>query len=89
MSPAPAKPAHPRSARKSPQTPANAALPDPIDSARAAGLRYVYDTRPGISRHRTRTGFTYRTPDNKPLSTRNPAAKETLARIKSLVIPPA
>jgi len=89
MSPAHAKPAHPRSARKSPQTPANAALPDPIDSARAAGLRYVYDTRPGISRHRTRTGFTYRTPDNKPLSTRNPAAKETLARIKSLVIPPA
>jgi DNA topoisomerase-1 len=60
------------------------ALPDPTDSAKAAGLRYVYDTRPGISRHRTRTGFTYRTLDNKPLRD-----KETLARIKSLVIPPA
>ena len=82
MCPAPAK-----SARKSPAAPVP--LPDPIDSARAAGLRYVYDTRPGISRHRTRTGFTYRTPDNKPLRPRNPDDAETLARIKSLVIPPA
>ena len=77
MCPAPAK-----SARK--QNAAPAALPDPIDSARAAGLRYVYDTRPGITRHRTRTGFRYRSPDNKPLRD-----KDTLARIKSLVIPPA
>jgi DNA topoisomerase-1 len=82
MCPAPAK-----SARN--QTAAPATVPDPIDSARAAGLRYVYDTRPGITRHRTRTGFTYRTPDNKPLRARNPDDKETLARIKSLVIPPA
>ncbi len=81
MCPAPAKSARNRSA-KSP-TPA-ASLQDPLDSARAAGLRYVYDTRPGISRQRTRSGFTYRTPDNKPLRD-----KETLARIKSLVIPPA
>jgi DNA topoisomerase-1 len=77
MCPAPAK-----SARK--QSAAPTTLPDPLDSARAAGLRYVYDTRPGISRHRTRTGFTYRTTDNKPLRD-----KETLARIKALVIPPA
>jgi DNA topoisomerase-1 len=83
MCPAPAKSPRKRSPKQLP-APAPAALPDPIDSARAAGLRYVYDTRPGISRHRTRTGFTYRTPDNKPLRD-----KEALARIKSLVIPPA
>jgi len=77
MCPAPAKSARKKSAP-------TAALPDPLDSAKAAGLRYVYDTRPGISRHRTRTGFTYRTPENKPLRD-----AETLARIKSLVIPPA
>jgi DNA topoisomerase I len=77
MCPAPAK-----SARS--QLAAPATLPDPTDSARAAGLRYVYDTRPGITRHRTRTGFRYRSPDNKPLRD-----KDTLARIKSLVIPPA
>ncbi len=78
MCPAPARKARPR------PTPQPAPIPDPIDSARAAGLRYVYDTRPGITRHRTRAGFTYRTPDNKPLRD-----KEVLARIKSLVIPPA
>jgi DNA topoisomerase-1 len=90
MCPAPAK-----SARKKPTAPSAPpdtiapAIPAPIDSARAAGLRYVYDTRPGITRHRTRTGFRYTTPDNKPLRVRNPEDKEILARIKSLVIPPA
>ncbi len=77
MCPAPAKPA-----RNS--TAAPATLPAPTDSARAAGLRYVYDTRPGITRHRTRAGFRYTTPDGHALRD-----KETLARIKSLVIPPA
>jgi DNA topoisomerase-1 len=80
MCPAPARTARKRSAKHLPP----ATLPAPTDSARAAGLRYVYDTRPGITRHRTRTGFTYRTPDNKVLR-----EKPTLARIKSLVIPPA
>jgi DNA topoisomerase-1 len=77
MCPAPAK-----SARK--QSAAPVTLPAPTDSARAAGLRYVYDTRPGFTRHRTRTGFRYATPDGQALRD-----KETLARIKSLVIPPA
>jgi DNA topoisomerase-1 len=81
MSPAASKPA-----RKQPPP---SAAPDPTDSARAAGLRYVYDTRPGIARHRTRTGFRYTTPDGHPLRDRNPDDKETLARIKSLAIPPA
>jgi DNA topoisomerase-1 len=60
------------------------APPDPLDSARAAHLRYVYDHHPGIARHRTRTGFRYTTPDGHPIRD-----KEVLARIKSLVIPPA
>jgi len=57
---------------------------DPIASARAAGLRYVYDSKPGITRHRSGKTFRYTTPEGKPL--RDP---ETLARIKSIVIPPA
>jgi DNA topoisomerase-1 len=55
-----------------------------IASARAAGLRYVYDSKPGITRHRSGKSFRYRTPEGKPLSD-----PETLTRIKSIVIPPA
>jgi DNA topoisomerase-1 len=54
------------------------------DSARAAGLRYVNDDLPGISRRKTAKGFSYTAPDGKTV--RHPAV---LARIKSLVIPPA
>jgi DNA topoisomerase-1 len=57
---------------------------DPVESAKAAGLRYVSDTRPGIHRHPHGKHFRYTTPEGKPL--RDAA---TLARIKSLVIPPA
>ena len=57
---------------------------DPADSAKAAGLRYVSDTRPGIHRSPFRKSFRYTTPDGKPV--RDP---EVLGRIKSLVIPPA
>ncbi len=80
-------PATAKSARKQPVAPAT--IPAPLDSARAAGLRYVYDTRPGIARHRTRSGFRYTTADGRALRDRNPDDKETLVRIKSLVIPPA
>jgi DNA topoisomerase-1 len=52
--------------------------------AEAAGLRYVYDTRPGITRKRSRGGFRYVGTDGRPV--RDPAV---LARIKSLIIPPA
>jgi DNA topoisomerase-1 len=57
---------------------------DPTESAKAAGLRYVYDNRPGIVRKRWRNGFRYLGADGRPV--RDP---EILARIKSLVIPPA
>ena len=67
---------------------AAAAVPDPaldpIASAKAAGLHYVTDRKPGLRRVRTRTGFRFVDPDGKPVRD-----KETLGRIKSLVIPPA
>ena len=58
---------------------------DPHDSARAAHLRYLTDRKPGLKRIRTGAKtFRYTHPDTTPV--RDP---ETLARIKSLVIPPA
>ncbi len=59
-------------------------ITDPVESAKAAGLRYVTDTRPGITRKKTGKGFRYVDPDGKPVRD-----EKTLARIKSLVIPPA
>ncbi len=57
---------------------------DPLVSAKAAGLRYVSDDRPGLTRVRKGKGFAYRDVDGRPL--RNP---DDLGRIKSLAIPPA
>jgi DNA topoisomerase-1 len=62
----------------------SSARPAPVDSARAAGLRYTSDAIPGITRRRSGTGFTYLTPSGRVL--RDPAE---LHRIRSLVIPPA
>ena len=53
-------------------------------AARAAGLRYVYDSKPGITRVASGKTFRYVGPDGKPVRD-----KDTLARIKSIVIPPA
>ena len=62
-----------------------ASLPaDPYESARVAGLRYVTDEGPGIIRKRSGKGFCYLDADGKPVKD-----AETLARIRSLVIPPA
>jgi DNA topoisomerase-1 len=58
--------------------------PDPVESAQAAGLRYVSDTTPGIRRRRAGTGFSYAGPDGRVVRD-----KATLARIRSLAIPPA
>ncbi len=54
------------------------------EAARAAGLRYVPDSAPGIRRRRTGSGFSYVGPDDAPI---RDAAE--LERIRSLVIPPA
>jgi DNA topoisomerase-1 len=57
---------------------------DPVESAKAAGLRYVSDTTPGVRRKRAGKGFYYVDAEGKRVRD-----TETLARIKSLVIPPA
>ena len=59
-------------------------ISDPVESAQAAGLRYVSDMQPGIRRKRAGKGFAYVGPDGKTIR----GAKE-LARIRSLAIPPA
>jgi DNA topoisomerase I len=65
-------------------TPPPEVVSDPVESAQAAGLRYVSDTQPGIRRKRAGKGFAYVGPDGKTIRD----AKE-LARIRSLAIPPA
>jgi DNA topoisomerase-1 len=57
---------------------------DPREAARAAGLRYSHDSQTGIRRRRAGRGFTYS--DQHGDTVRD---KETLARIRSLAIPPA
>ena len=59
------------------------AVVDPAESAKMAGLRYVSDQRPGITRTGSAKRFRY---VNKDGPVRD---AETLGRIKSLVIPPA
>jgi DNA topoisomerase-1 len=57
---------------------------DPLESAKVVGLRYVRDEGPGIRRLPGKSGFRYVGVDGKPVRDR-----ETLDRIRSLVIPPA
>jgi len=61
-------------------------VPDPSDpqaSAAAAGLVYVPDAEPGITRRRRGQGFSYHHPDGALVSSAD------RVRIESLVIPPA
>lgn len=58
--------------------------PDGVDSARAAGLRYVSDTAPGIRRRKAGRGFFYTDARGERITD-----QATLQRIRSLVIPPA
>src|SRR5918994_5142133 len=53
-------------------------------AAKAAGLRYVTDAMPGISRRRTGKGFSYRDAHGDPIT-----APNELARLRALAIPPA
>jgi DNA topoisomerase-1 len=57
---------------------------DPPAAAKAAGLRYVHDDRPGIRREPARDGFRYLDAKGEPVED-----EATLKRIKSLAIPPA
>jgi DNA topoisomerase-1 len=60
---------------------------EPLDAAAAArdaGLRYVTDAKPGITRRKAGTGFSYRMPSGERISDR-----EVLGRIRALAVPPA
>jgi DNA topoisomerase-1 len=55
-----------------------------LEAARAAHLRYVSDSRPGIRRRAAGTGFCYIEAEDTPVED-----EAVLARIRSLAIPPA
>jgi DNA topoisomerase-1 len=57
---------------------------EPPAAAKAAGLRYVQDDRPGIRREAAKDGFTYLDAHGVPVDD-----DTTLKRIRSLAIPPA
>lgn len=57
---------------------------DPVASAKAAGLRYVSDEIPGITRVSRGKHFAYIAPDGKAVTD-----EKELARIKALAVPPA
>jgi DNA topoisomerase-1 len=61
-----------------------AELVDPVESARAAGLRYVSDQSPGIRRKRVGKAFSYLDSGGRPIRD-----AQIIRRIKSLTIPPA
>ena len=73
-----------RTPRRPKQPPVVDAREPTEDSARRAGLRYETDGKPGITRLKSKSGFVYRDAKGKPVRD-----EKTLARIKSLVIPPA
>ncbi len=56
----------------------------PTESAKEAGLRYIMDDRPGITRRKRGKNFVYIQPSGGPV--RDP---DDLGRIKRLAIPPA
>ncbi|WP_338663086.1 DNA topoisomerase IB [Pararoseomonas sp. SCSIO 73927] len=71
------------------KTPADSApeegsIVEPREAARAAGLRYVSDTRPGITRRPKGDGFAYFDASGDPVT-----EEAVLERIRSLAIPPA
>ncbi|MCV0404370.1 MAG: DNA topoisomerase IB [Chloroflexi bacterium] len=59
-------------------------LDDPQVAAEEAGLRYVNDTMPGITRRRAGKGFTYTGPDGRRIRD-----EDRIAWFKRLAIPPA
>jgi DNA topoisomerase I len=63
---------------------APASRTEPREVARASGLRYATDRRPGFTRHKAGRGFTYRDADGATI--RDP---DVLERIRTIVIPPA
>lgn len=64
--------------------PRDAVIADPQDAAHEAGLVYVNDDLPGITRQRSGKGFSYRGPDGRTI-----AGKAERQRLAALGIPPA
>lgn len=64
--------------------PIAADVTDPQDAAEAAGLVYMTDDQPGISRRAVRAGFRYTKANGEPVRD-----EPTLDRIRKLAIPPA
>ena len=60
------------------------AIVDARDAAESVGLRYVSDSRPGLTRRKSGSGFSYLKPDGTVV-----AEPDALRRIRSLAIPPA
>jgi DNA topoisomerase-1 len=58
--------------------------PELTEQAEAAGLTYVSDQDPGITRKKARSGFNYISPSGAPVTD-----EATLDRIRKLAIPPA
>src|SRR5436190_22227654 len=61
-----------------------AAGPEIVEAAESAGLHYVTDSTPGITRRRSGRGFSYCRPDGSPLR-----GCKQIDRIRQLAIPPA
>lgn len=59
-------------------------IADPVKTAAAAGLRYVTDSMPGITRRKKGKGWCYFNPDGSVCTD-----EETIFRIRRLVLPPA
>jgi DNA topoisomerase-1 len=66
-------------------TPVSEADPEAAaEAAEAAGLRYVTDAMPGITRRRVGRAFSYRDPQGRVIKER-----KELARLRALAVPPA
>ena len=63
---------------------AESIIVDPPLSAEQAGLVYMTDDRPGITRRRAGKGFVYRDVNGRRISDRH-----TLDRLRHLAVPPA
>lgn len=61
-----------------------AAVEDPLEAARSAGLRYISESAPGYTRRKRGRGWSYTAPDGSPVTD-----KATRSRLESLAIPPA